>query len=534
MTVASSGLTPDFRVALQHGSPPRLASEITDLLRVRLRIVVTLFLFDSVALMSRDLLQGDTSGWQWRGALVLGYLAVAVILFSSMPLTLGRLRGLELASIAAFAGALAVYYYQEVLQYTLDGNGILAPGQAEALAFPFFVAVMCYAMFIPVGWRRALVVAGALATMPFLILLVVRVQAMQQAGIALQLSTLQLSNLALVWVFELVIAVLGGHTIHSLRAKAFEAKQLGHYRLTEKIGSGGMGEVWEAEHDLLASRAAIKLIRPEMVAAGDTPAAQAVLRRFEREAKATASLQSPHTVAVHDFGIAEDGTFYYVMELLPGLDLERLVRRFGPLDAGRVIHLLRQVCESLSEAHERGLIHRDVKPANIFACRLGRSRDFIKLVDFGLVKAHGAGLENEASLTMEGAVTGTPAYMAPEAILGKPGTDPRADIYSLGCVGYWLLTGETVFVEDTPMAVAVAHVQSAPLPPSQRTQMTIPAALEEVILACLEKDPDNRPQTAEEVRRLLDQCPPLGKAPWNEARAEEWWALHMPGEERLP
>jgi len=349
---------------------------------------------------------------------------------------------------------------------------------------------------------------------------------MEQAGIALRLTTLQLSNLVLVSVFEVLIAVLGVYAIHSLRAKAFEAKQLGQYRLKERIGCGGMGEVWEAEHHMLASPAAIKLIRPDMVAEGDTPAAHAVLGRFEREAKATASLQSPHTVAVHDFGIAEDGTFYYVMELLPGLDLERLVRRFGPVEPSRAIHLLRQVCESLSEAHDQGLIHRDVKPANIFTCRLGRSHDFIKLVDFGLVKSHGAGLESEESLTIEGSITGTPAYMAPEAILGKAQTDPRADIYSLGCVGYWLLTGEPVFDEESPMAIAVAHVRSTPVPPSQRSKLAIPPVLEEVILACLEKDPDDRPQNAEEVRRLLGECP-LDGDPWDESRAEEWWTLHL-------
>jgi serine/threonine-protein kinase len=506
--------------------------ETADLLRARLRIVVALFLADSIVFTARDLLQGDTSGWQWRSALVLGYLAAAVLIFSSMPLTLARLRGLELAIVGAFALALAVYYYQQVLQWTLDGNGTLAPGQADVLAFPFFVVIVCYAVFIPAGWRRALGVAGALSVMPFLVLLAVRVQAMEQAGVVLRLSTVELTTLAFVSVFEIIIAVLGVHTIHSLRAKAFEAKQLGHYRLKERIGSGGMGEVWEAEHHLLASPAAIKLIRPEMVAAGDTPAAQAVLRRFEREAKATASLQSPHTVAVHDFGIAEDGTFYYVMEMLPGLDLERLVRRFGPLQPSRVIHLLGQVCESLSEAHDRGLIHRDVKPANIFTCRLGRSHDFIKLVDFGLVKSHGAALEDEASLTQEGSLIGTPAYMAPEAILGKTETGPRADIYSLGCVGYWLLTGETVFDGENAIAVAVAHVQSTPTPPSQRSNLEIPPALDEVILACLEKDPDDRPQEVEEVRRLLNECPLPGESSWDESRAEEWWALHMTGEER--
>ncbi len=529
MTTEASGKTPRLEVALHHGSTPRLSSDTAELLRARLRIVVGLFLVDSIVFVARDLSHGDTFLLWWRVALALCYLLAGVVLVGSTPLSLTRLRALEVAVIAPFTVMLAAYYSRDLLQWALSNDGILAPGQPEALAFPFFVVTVCYAMFIPAGWRRVLAMVGPVSAMPFVVLLVVRAQVMQQAGVPLRLSYLQVSNLALLSVFEIVIAVISASTIHSLRAKAFEAKRLGHYQLKKAIGSGGMGEVWEAEHHMLASPAAIKLIRPDMVAAGDTPAAEAVLRRFEREAKATASLRSPHTVTVHDFGIAADGTFYYVMEMLPGVDLDRLVRRFGPLEPGRAVHLLRQVCDSLSEAHDRGLVHRDVKPANIFACRLGRSHDFVKLVDFGLAKSHGAALESEASLTQEGSIIGTPAYMAPETVLGKADTGPRADIYSLGCVGYWLLTGEVVFDEETSMAVAVAHVKNAPTPPSQRSNRVIPAALEAVILACLEKDPGNRPQSADEVRRLLDECLPSDGA-WDESLAEEWWTMHMPDE----
>ncbi len=286
-----------------------------------------------------------------------------------------------------------------------------------------------------------------------------------------------------------------------------------------------MGEVWLARHRMLARPAAVKLIRPDSL--GDDEATRGyVLRRFEREAQATAALESHHTIELFDFGITQDGSFYYVMELLRGLDLDTLVQRFGPASAARAVYLLSQVCHSLAEAHEVGMIHRDIKPANIYVCRLGLEYDFVKVLDFGLVKTIDGRAGAATELTAEGIATGTPAFMAPEMAMGRGDVDGRADIYGLGCVGYWLLTGRRVFEAESPLATVVAHVQETPVPPSQRSELPIPAPLEELILACLAKDPAERPQSAAELGAQLAGCP-LDPT-WSHERARDWWALHLP------
>jgi serine/threonine-protein kinase len=254
--------------------------------------------------------------------------------------------------------------------------------------------------------------------------------------------------------------------------------------------------------------------------------ARLILRRFEREAKATAALSSPHTIQVFDFGITNEGTFYYVMELLSGRDLETLVRDFGPLPADRVFFLLRQVCHSLADAHARGLIHRDIKPANIYVCRMGLEYDFVKVLDFGLVKFGNRATMKQTLMTVDQRTTGTPAYMAPEIILGEAEVDRRADVYALGCVAYYLLTGELVFEADTPMKMLMQHVQAVPVPPSQRTELPIPKELDDLVLACLEKDPNRRPQNAEELLQLSRKF--RSCSDWNHEAAQAWWEKHLP------
>ena len=254
-----------------------------------------------------------------------------------------------------------------------------------------------------------------------------------------------------------------------------------------------------------------------------------LLHRFEREARATAALRSPHTVALYDYGTADDGSFYYAMEFLDGVDLETLVRQFGPVPAGRAIWLLTQAARSLAEAHSLGLVHRDIKPRNLFACRLGTEFDFVKVLDFGLVKVR----ERETTqtcLTSEGVTTGTPAYMAPEVAMGRQDIDGRADLYSLGCVAYWLVTGQLVFEADNAMAMVLAHIQTGPEPPSRRTEIDIPGPLEELILQCLAKDPAGRPQSARRMIERLAACE--DGEPWTQKHAEQWWGTHLP--EKIP
>jgi serine/threonine protein kinase len=282
-----------------------------------------------------------------------------------------------------------------------------------------------------------------------------------------------------------------------------------------------MGEVWRAEHASLARPAAIKLIRPDALAGGDEDRTTAV-RRFEQEAQATAQLRSPHTITLYDFGQTADGACYYVMELLDGIDLQALVDRFGPLPPERAVHVLRQVCRSLAEAHERGLVHRDVKPANIYLCRHGIEVDFVKVLDFGLVK-HTARSSGEPHLTQEGQISGTPSYMAPEVARGEA-LDRRADLYAVGCVAYWLLAGRTVFAGDTAIKQILAHVGDTPSRPSLHG--AVPQALDELVLRCLAKSPSERPATAQAIAAELDAVPV--ERPWTDERARAWWDEHLP------
>ena len=318
------------------------------------------------------------------------------------------------------------------------------------------------------------------------------------------------------------VAVVISQVVTRLGQQVSKAREMGSYQLVSKLGSGGMGEVWRARHRMLARDSAIKLIQPEMLSNQSGRNASLIQRRFEQEARTTALLRSPHTVELYDFGVTEGGIFYYAMELLDGIDLETLVKKFGPQPPARVAGIIRHVCLSLGDAHHHGMIHRDIKPTNIFLCRMGNEFDFAKVLDFGLVKVLDG---NEAGMTGEGATTGTPAYMAPEVALGNP-IDGRTDLYGLGCVAYWLATGCLVFEEKGATATMLAHVSKAPVPPSQRSEMPVPASLERAILMCLEKDPANRPATAQALARMLDKCGDLGS--WTPEDAERWWQTNRP------
>ncbi|GJM44293.1 MAG: hypothetical protein DHS20C21_11350 [Gemmatimonadota bacterium] len=343
------------------------------------------------------------------------------------------------------------------------------------------------------------------------------------------------------WAAGLLLGVLAAFAsgallrIGQLRRSMDEAMEFGQYRLGKQLGQGGMGAVYEAEHRMLARPAAIKLIRPTDRSGPDSPSPARLLARFEREAKATAALHSAHTIQVYDFGVTDDGEFYYVMELLDGLDLDTLVKQNGPVPAARVVHILRQVCDSLAEAHAVGLVHRDIKPANIYLCHHGLEFDFVKVLDFGLVRQ--VQQDNDVTRTQAEAFLGTPAFCAPEMVATDAEVDGRSDLYSLGCVAYWLLTGRPVFEGKTPMAVILAHVDEAPVPPSQLAELEIPAALEDVVMDCLQKDPAKRPAGAAELAARLEGLGHAsadgngstnGAGDWTQARARHWWEVHRP------
>ena len=335
--------------------------------------------------------------------------------------------------------------------------------------------------------------------------------------------------------FVVAIASLAARIVYGYQRDLARAERLGSYQLVERIGEGGMGEVWQARHQLLARPAAVKLIRREVLAARDAAAALKLRQRFEREAQATAQLESPHTVELYDFGVSEAGDFYYVMELLRGIDLETLVKGFGPIPPSRAVAILRQICDSLQDAHDRGLIHRDIKPANVFLARVGSKFDFAKVLDFGLVKDLGHSTAQRPQVvfeTQDNQLRGTPAYMAPEMIASRD-IDARADIYSVGCLAYWLLSGTLVFQETTAMNMAIAHANKQPAPLSDRAEQDVPAELEALVMRCLAKDPGARPQSAGGLADLLEH---LDLPRWTQRDARGWWGAHLPetGQNRVP
>ncbi len=329
-----------------------------------------------------------------------------------------------------------------------------------------------------------------------------------------------LVGLTLPYLLVALMAYVGARVVYKLGTEVTRAREMGSYQLTECLGRGGMGEVWKAQHRLLRRPAAIKVVHGHTLRVTDAARRDILLKRFEQEAQATASLRSPHTVELYDFGVASDGSFYYVMELLEGFDLGTMVRRFGPMPPERAIQLLRQVCHSLAEAHEQGLIHRDIKPENIFVCHYGRDPDFVKVLDFGLVKVPAKGGSEDVNLTTGGFAGGTPSYIAPEQAMGEK-VDGRTDIYSLGCVAYWLLTGSPVFESHSAARLIADHVYAAPRPPSERAQRKIPVDLERVVLSCLAKKPEDRPQSAEELSEMLGSCETDEE--WTRGRARDWW-----------
>ena len=311
------------------------------------------------------------------------------------------------------------------------------------------------------------------------------------------------------WV---AVTMLTSHTLFGLRQRVRVAMRLGQYTLTEKIGEGGMGVVYKAEHAMLRRPTAVKLLP-----AGKTSAHE--IARFEREVQLTSVLTHPNTIQIYDYGRTPEGTFYYAMEYLDGITLESLVELDGPQPPSRIIDLLLQVCGSLAEAHSIGLIHRDIKPANILVCERGKMADVVKVLDFGLVKVVGS--DGLANLSREGTIAGTPTYMSPEAIVSPERVDARSDLYALGAVAYYLATGHDVFDANTVVEVCAAHLHQTPERPSKRLGAPLPADFEDVILWCLAKSPDDRPQDAEQLHARLSACRDAGA--WTEQDRRRWW-----------
>ena len=368
------------------------------------------------------------------------------------------------------------------------------------MSLQWFFILTVYGTFIPNTWRRCGAVVAVLAACPLVLFIVLGAWLRPLDPGIFRISLLQIGFFV---GLASVIAVVACSRIEILRRQAGEARKLGQYLLKEKLGEGGMGEVYLAQHVLLRRPCALKIIRPER--AGDPKN----LRRFEREVQVTATLTHPNTVQVYDYGHTGDGTFYYVMEYLPGLTLEALVKRAGPLPAARAIHFLRQVCGALAEAHAGGLIHRDIKPGNVMICERGGVPDVAKLLDFGLVLPPTEDVKGD-NLTQDGVIAGTPAYLSPEQAGGHVAVGVPSDIYSVGALGYFLLTGRPPFADRTGMKLIAAHLHDVPEPLS-RHQPDVPADLEAVILRCLAKEPHARFSDAESLNGALSSCGAAGQ-----------------------
>ncbi len=306
-------------------------------------------------------------------------------------------------------------------------------------------------------------------------------------------------------------------TLYNMRKKLHQAQRLGNYVIQGEVGSGGMGKVFLADHALMCRPTAIKVLQTE----GQDPSA---LARFEREVRLSSTLTHPNTITIFDYGRADGNTFYYAMEYLEGLDLQQLVEKFGPLPPARAVSILLQVCGSLAEAHARGIVHRDIKPSNIFITCRGDLYDFVKVLDFGLAKQVAAG--EVTGLTRSGAFFGTPRYIAPEAVDGMERLDARSDLYNLGGVAYWILTGQPPFSSPSDLQLIVDHVKTPPTPPSRISEMPLPAELDRIVLKCLEKRPEDRFQTATELAEALREV--HSDAEWTPEKARAWWELHRP------
>jgi eukaryotic-like serine/threonine-protein kinase len=516
------------KLASSDGSLPHLTGEIRDLVHLRLREVALLVTggWSLVLLLCLSGLDGLFNvAHLGTGCLAVMALTVVALLVCWVLLGIGP--RYPLAWLRVYE---AVFLWTSVLcaawlRYVAVGHalGRTPPDRfmvlyASSLSNLTWMAVLViYGIFAPNTWRRLLLMlAGVVAVL-------LAVEAALWAGRLAAERDLFISNLliTLMAVFLGVgTALYGSFKLGAAQQEALSARrrlrELGRYRLTRRLGAGAMGEVYLAEHTLLRRPCAVKLIRPTGVG-GESQVA-----RFAREVQATATLTHPNTVEIYDYGRAEDGTFYYAMEYLPGLNLDQLGERHGPLPPARVIHLLRQVCGALREAHGVGLIHRDIKPANIIVCSRGGIHDVVKLVDFGLVgvtdPAVGGG-----RLTQDGAIAGTPEYMSPEQAEGLAGLDGRTDIYSLGAVAYFLLTGRPPFRKATTLQLLFAHARE-PVEPISAIRPEVPADLQAVVLRCLEKDRGRRFPDVAALDQALAGC--QRGEPWTEGQAADWWQRH--------
>jgi eukaryotic-like serine/threonine-protein kinase len=496
-----------------YGLSPRLTKRARERLgQLAIGIAVTAALGSVMATTLQTVMGTSFEVAVWVGVFNLGGAAVGVGLWrltKSPRITDSRV--LDLGLVWHVTGCLA--FNLHFLWFFPAIKGFVPP------VSPVVLWIVLQPVVVPTPTRRAVIAAVAAAlSAPFCLVLLI-------ATDNVDAPMTQVVDVAMMPLIAAGLAIYASRVVHQLAVDAATAERMGSYQLEERLGEGGMGEVWRATHGMLARPAAVKLIRADMLSSGGSEGADAAVARFEQEARSTAALRSPHTVEVFDFGRADDGRIYYVMELLDGIDLQSLLREFGPQPPARVVSILKQVCHSLDEAHAAGLVHRDIKPANLFLCRYGRDHDFVKVLDFGLVRSNdGGGVDSQ--ITQAGTPMGTPAYMSPEMVSGDE-VDGRADLYAVGCVAYQLLTGEPPFEGKNPVATLLLHASQPASPPSLKAPQPVPASLDALVLDCLEKDPAQRIGSASELGQRLAAL--QLEEVWTGTDAAAWWTAHGGG-----
>ncbi|QDT63335.1 serine/threonine protein kinase [Calycomorphotria hydatis] len=391
-----------------------------------------------------------------------------------------------------------------------EENMKIAAAYPFSSVIPWIILMQVYGVFIPSGKTRGGFVIAIFAIIPIVTAMLTSVYSSAVSDVLY--SEGGLSSMVLIMCLSAATSAYGAFRFGRFRREAFDARSVGVYSLKKKLGQGGMGEVFLAEHKLLKRPCAIKLIRPEF--AGEKRA----LERFESEVQAAAGMTHPNSIEIYDYGHTDDGTFYYAMEYLPGLSLQQIVQKYGPLSASRTAYLLAQVCDALEEAHAKGLIHRDIKPGNIFAAERGGRYDIAKLLDYGLVKSTASNSTADMELTAVGSVIGSPLFGAPESLVGE-GSGPQSDLYSLGATAFYLLSARTVFPESNILKAVFAHVNLPPDPISEIAD--VPDDLAAVVMQALSKKPEERFASAREMGLALRNCECYND--WNYMIAEAWW-----------
>jgi hypothetical protein len=513
------------KAAITSGRSQRSAEETRSVMQSRLRELPLVYvpIFATIVVLRPVVLDLLPMAILAPFGIVTATFAGIAILLSARKFSLAWLWRIELFMTVSLAGLIIVYEGRAIIGPFLPVDRIRAEKIMKNVILLVSLLMLVDAIYVPKGWRRAAIVSSSLAVLPMATLAgayLLHPELVRWVVEPREDGNKPMAVFGMDTVFLLTLAAISSfaaQTISRLRSQVAEARRFGQYRLGERIGAGGMGEVFLAEHELLKRPCAVKLIRPEVVLRAGTVA------RFEREVRINATLSHPNTVEIFDYGRTEDGTYYYVMEYLPGMSLGELVEQYGPLPPGRTVYLLRQVALALQEAHEAGLIHRDIKPSNVFAARRGGMDDVAKVLDFGLVRP--AVTRSSARTSDEGQILGTPLYMSPEQASNSRPLDARSDIYSLGAVAYYLLTGRPPFDVPNAIEAIIAHARD-PVVPVSKIRDDVPADLDAAVLRCLAKDPEERFPDAESVEIALGRC--TCASSWDKALARQWWNDLMP------